>query len=232
MNDPDLKFNKRWHSYHFKGEKMTSVTSWVAQYKQPFDKDKWSNYVAERDGKPVADVLAEWDAKRDRSCDVGHHVHTHIENCLNDARDLDHFPMRPESNEYAGYISAFYGWLAKYGTHLRRPTLEPERMVCWPDAKLAGTIDLACELNSVFDSNKSLFGLIDWKTNEKITQTNAYERMKPPFEDLPDCNWSHYCLQLNLYRIILMKAYDLDVRFMRLIHLRPDATHEVYTVPL
>ncbi len=44
--------------------------------------------------------------------------------------------------------------------------------------------------------------------------------MRPPLQHLPDCNYYHYALQLNLYRFVLESEYDYRVSgmFLGIVH--------------
>jgi len=53
-----------------------------------------------------------------------------------------------------------------------------------------------------FYAGESLEVMVDWKTNESINLA-GYGKMLEPFDHLEDCNFTHYVLQLNLYRQIL-----------------------------
>ena len=52
------------------------------------------------------------------------------------------------------------------------------------------------------------FILADWKRAKKIEeQAFGGRTMKEPFTMLPDCNLGHYTLQLNLYKLVLLRQY-------------------------
>ena len=46
--------------------------------------------------------------------------------------------------------------------------------------------------------------------------------MKSPLQHLEDCSGVHYRLQLNCYRFILEKYYDLRVSMMMVVCCHPD----------
>jgi len=55
--------------------------------------------------------------------------------------------------------------------------------------------------------------------------------MRPPLEHLPDCNYFHYCLQLNLYKYILESEYGMTVSAMYLGVVHPQTRPRVIEVP-
>ena len=55
------------------------------------------------------------------------------------------------------------------------------------------------------------FVIADWKRSKEIKEDGFNGKMmKEPFAMLPDSNLGHYKLQLNIYKMLLMKNY-LDV---------------------
>ena len=46
--------------------------------------------------------------------------------------------------------------------------------------------------------------------------------MLPPLHHLPDCKGIHYRLQLNVYRYILERYYDLTVSLMLVVSVHPE----------
>ena len=49
--DKDLVFDEETHSYFYNRKRMISVTQILKKYNPPFDADKWSDYVAKKEGK-------------------------------------------------------------------------------------------------------------------------------------------------------------------------------------
>jgi len=74
------------------------------------------------------------------------------------------------------------------------------------------------------DKKTNQYDLIDWKTSKKI-ETSAFGGKvgtKPATNTIPDCNYSHYTLQLSLYRYILEEYYGLDINNQFIAHLKED----------
>ena len=51
---------------------------------------------------------------------------------------------------------------------------------------------------------------------------NKFQTGLPPIQHLPDCNYWHYTLQLNVYRWFLENLYGLQIEEMYLLVLHPD----------
>ena len=52
-----------------------------------------------------------------------------------------------------------------------------------------------------------------------------------PIAHLPDCNYIRYCLQQNIYRLILLENYGIDVSKMSLLQMYGD-TFQPFQVPM
>ena len=51
---------------------------------------------------------------------------------------------------------------------------------------------------------------------------NPWENGIDILSHLENCNYNHYCLQQNIYKIILEKFYDIEVSQMLLVQLHPN----------
>ena len=51
---------------------------------------------------------------------------------------------------------------------------------------------------------------------------NSWQQGKPPLDHLPDTNYWHYSIQLNIYRTILEEFYGATVTDLALVVLHPD----------
>lgn len=60
------------------------------------------------------------------------------------------------------------------------------------------------------DSNNSktlYLTMFDWKNSKKIRKFNMWEKGYAPFQDLPNCNYYHYAVQLNVYKYMIENFY-------------------------
>ena len=215
-SDPRIVFDEVSHRYWCGNQELTSVTTLINLFKPPFDRERWSKHVANRDGKTVEEVLREWDRSRDLSCASGTLVHSFVEVLLSSPAGSS-LELEIDSPIQASAIS----FLGDNPTSVAGPS-SCEVMVCDPDLGLAGTVDFLGPFGGKLT-------ILDWKTNKKIDK-RGYGKMLPPIHHLPDCNFSVYSLQLNLYRRILA-SYDKVVDRMALVHLREDG-YKVYDVPV
>jgi hypothetical protein len=126
-----------------------------------------------------------------------------------------------------------------------QPTLRPYRTewtVFHEEARIAGSIDMVYEdldpARTVSHSpSESRTGsrrwgadpppivIYDWKRCREITKTHPLFKFAshPAIEHLPDTNFWHYALQLNIYKYILQTKYNKTVTDLYLVVLHPEA---------
>ena len=103
------------------------------------------------------------------------------------------------------------------------------------DLNLAGSIDM------VFKDENGDFWIYDWKRSKEIKNSNDFETGFEPLDHLPNANYWHYSLQLNIYKRILETKYDIHIKGMCLIVLHenhknymryelPELAEEVYAL--
>lgn len=161
------------------------------------------------------DILDEWQAENLKSCERGTKIHAQMEN---------QFYTGKES-----YSLKQYGLGGKFKCDKGRTSLDleqgvyPEYLV-YRDSEdgiihLAGQIDLL-----VKDGND--ISIIDYKTNKKLDLksyynplTKKYESMKYPLNNIMDCNFYHYTLQLSTYAWMVQKMNpDFNIKMLKLIY--------------
>jgi hypothetical protein len=82
--------------------------------------------------------------------------------------------------------------------------------------KITGSVD------ALFINDDGTFTICDWKRTKRIDIESYQEKkISCPFDNLMDCNYIKYSLQLNLYRVILEKFYNFEIRDMFLIVCHP-----------
>jgi hypothetical protein len=104
------------------------------------------------------------------------------------------------------------------------PHLRPFMMECMvfdEESKVAGAIDAL--FRSMLETKPDALVMVDWKRSRQIYYRSATKGKKgTPAENLDDCNYIHYCLQLNCYKYILEKNYGVTIPEMFLIVIHPD----------
>ena len=113
-------------------------------------------------------------------------------------------------------------------------TLRPYRTewtVYHEEARIAGSIDMVYEVtdhpttDTTTDTDPPALAIYDWKRCREIVKTNRGNKFAthPAIEHIPDTNYWHYALQLNIYKYILQSKYDKTVTDLYIIVLHPEA---------
>ena len=228
QRDKDIIFDEEPHIYYIKGsDDNISVTTFVHSNLFPqFDADKIiSKMMKSRNwekskyyGKTPDEIKEEWEKNRVESSEAGTEMHKSIELFYN--------------NEIVNNSSIEYQYFLKFNEE-HKDELVPYRtewIVFDEETKFAGSIDMVYKKKNGNDQNLIIY---DWKRSKKITDENNFERGYPPVEHLPNSNYWHYSLQLNIYKKILEKNYNKIIDEMYLLSLHPNnASYIKIKVPL
>ena len=86
------------------------------------------------------------------------------------------------------------------------------------DLRLAGSIDMC------FRKSDGTIAIYDWKRCKEIKKTSWFIKYSknPALLHIPDLNYWHYSLQLNIYKTILERNYGEEVSEMFLVCLHPN----------
>lgn len=215
--DKEIVFDEEPHIYYIKGSNDNiSVTTFVHSNLFPhFDADKViSKMMKSRNwekskyyGKTPDEIKDEWEKNRVESSEAGTGMHKSIELFYN--------------NEIVNNSSIEYQYFLKFNND-HKDELVPYRtewIVFDEETKFAGSIDMIYKKKNGDDKHLIIY---DWKRAKKITDENNFERGYSPVEHLPNSNYWHYSLQLNMYKKILEKNYDKIIDEMYLLSLHPN----------
>jgi hypothetical protein len=160
--------------------------------------------------KTVAAIKAKWNADGKEASEAGTAMHLGIEMVMNGAEDeVDPTVKTTKEWEY------FWNYWNKDSR-----TWEPWRTeweVWDEELKISGSIDM------VYRNKKDgTFAIYDWKRAKEMKMENDFQSGYGPVSHLPDTNYWHYTLQLNLYRWMLEKHYGVKISEMALIVLHPN----------
>lgn len=201
-------FDKDFWSAYKTLEKLLPKESWVVEKKslltsKKFDPELLEVYNISKDefNKAQQELLDLWDEENRKSCERGTKIHLDIENSFyTKAKDISlqkfgiggKFECKKDYPELDLQYGAYPEYLIYY---------ESDDKVI----RLAGQIDL------IVKSGNEIY-LVDHKTNKKIDQKSGYNsstrssvKMKYPLNNLPDCNFYHYTMQLSTYAWMLQK---------------------------
>ncbi len=209
-----ISLEEESHTYTLLNSDTTfrSVTEFIHTFFQPFDEKKIAKKLIQTSlkykGMSEQELINSWNKRRDR----GTVVHNQIEEYIN-----SDFNMTEEGIQNLDLKTIQGINFLKRKCIKENNTLLSEVMIYSEELKLAGTIDLM-----IFNKEKNHISLIDWKTNKKINKSSfqgTRKGIKFPLENMDDCNFNHYNLQLSMYQYILESYYDVNVQGLFLVHL-------------
>ena len=179
-------------------------------------------------------VLDNWAAENAKSCERGTKIHADLENS---------FYKKKKNIDISKYqIGGTFECRKDYTDLDLENAVYPEYLIhhITPDGELciAGQIDLL-----VKKGNHITIG--DWKSNKKIDlksyfdqslggpgSKGKYTMMKFPLNNLMDCYYYHYCLQLSTYAWMIQKLNpDFIIDDLVLVHFDHQDNMTVYHLP-
>lgn len=189
-----------------------SVTEFIHTFFKPFDELKIAKKLTQTSlkykGMSIEQLISSWHKRRDR----GSIVHKQIENFINSKFRISEIEMNKLDLKSIQGINFINKKCLKETNYLAS-----EVIIYSEELKLAGTIDLI-----IYNKEENHISLIDWKTNKKINKRSFNRNqkgIKPPLNNMDDCNFNHYNLQLSMYQYILESYYDVKVKGLFLVHL-------------
>lgn len=243
------------------GDTYISVTTLIGKFEVPYNKEFWSKYKAlerllkdrfvlekkrlldtkcwkneildsypeitlELFEKTAQEILDEWDETNRISCERGTKIHAQM-----------------EAKFYSGapaYTLQNFGIGGKFQCKKNHTELDlergvyPEYLTYYDDEDgfhLAGQIDLL-----VKDGNDIIIG--DFKTNKELKQksyynpkTKKYETMLFPLNNIMDCNFMHYTIQLSTYAWMMKKMNpEFNIKRLFLIYFDHEGNSSLHEV--
>ncbi len=178
--------------------------------------------------KEKQNILDEWKAKKDESCEHGTAQHLIKELSFYDKTDFD--LSRYGFKECVGK----YDCTANYYKLDKERAIYPEFLMAidYKGLRLSGQADII-----VKNGNDIYIG--DWKTNKDMKTTSYYDKKKKsnvmmrfPLNNLQDCALQHYFLQLSTYGFMLQQINpNFVIKQLEIIHIDRDGKETLYPVP-
>jgi ATP-dependent exoDNAse (exonuclease V) beta subunit len=221
LRDAFISFDEGPHIYTVHGDTtFTSVTTFIHSHFSHFDADAVIDKMMPKIlndpsykyyGLTREEIKSQWAKNGASASGSGTNMHNDIERYYNDV------PVENDSVEF-GYFKQF---VSDY------PDLKPYRTewtVYYEELKLSGSIDM------IFENPDGSLQIYDWKRSKGI-EYEAYgdkSAKTPCINHLPDSNFWHYSLQLNIYRAILEEKYGKTITGLYLICIHPDNYNKSY----
>jgi hypothetical protein len=236
--DDRIQFEEACHRYTVDGvtSGWTSCTGFLHEFFGHFDADaviakmqsssKWpeSKYF----GMTAEQIKKQWADKGKASSEAGTRMHLDIEHFYNAMPHGGPKATYTMDDGFAGL--AVDGWTPLEGpewSHFldyQRAYADPKGFVPYrtewlvfdTEHKVSGSIDM------VYRKPDGTLAIYDWKRIEEVKTENRFQSGLGPVAHLPDTNYWHYSLQLNVYRYMLQKHYGEIVSELALVVLHPN----------
>lgn len=241
--DDYITFTEANHNYTI-GDgktKFISTTTFIHTLFAQFDADsvitnmmsgkKWpsSKYY----GMTREEIKREWSNKARQSSTEGTDLHKHVELFMNQSLNQSTLPndgythkelLEMYENINKEQFSEIYNtreWDHFLHFVSNYPDLKPYRtewMIYDEECKIAGSIDM------IYINQDGTLSIYDWKRCLTIDKTSGWNKyaIEECINHLPDTNFWHYSLQLNIYKNILEKNYGVEISQLFLVKLHPD----------
>jgi hypothetical protein len=250
--DAHIHFEEGPHKYTIQGiaditpeSVFTSVTTLVHQHFEHFDakkiiagmmrnQKKWNDPIANAKyyGKSAEEIEQMWNTAGRDAATAGTKMHYKIECFYNAVPDAD-ADAPDAATDAAPEFKYFLNFHRDY-VATEPPKLRPYRTewtVFHEEARIAGSIDMVYEVIDPAPAaapegqQPPVLAIYDWKRCREITKTNRANKFAthPAIEHIPDSNFWHYALQLNVYKYILQSKYGKTITDLCLVVLHPEA---------
>lgn len=232
-----------WNHAHFEAFDADAIITKMMASKTWATNEKYKGQTREQ-------IKAGWDLNRDQAAAAGTEMHAAIELFYNRAAALERpehaiiltidecspdapgtpgaNPETPEFGYFLNFTRTFHGKNNKNKT-LR--AYRTEWTVFHEEARISGSIDMVFEnLDPETGVPNGTYSIYDWKRCKEIVRHSAFNKWAttPGLEHLPDTNYWHYCLQLNVYKYILQEKYGKTITDLYLVCLHPDNSNRDY----
>jgi ATP-dependent exoDNAse (exonuclease V) beta subunit len=246
--DEYIQFMEEGHKYTITCDsesKYTSVTTWIHSHFPHFDSDKIIKKMMSgknwKEGHKYWNMTADqiklqWKESGENMSSFGTNLHYEIECFMNNPNILNytHEDLLDEYNKKTNNLdnkNIEWEFFIKFiSDTLYLKPYRTEWTVFHEDLKLAGSIDM------VYENDDGTLSIYDWKRSKNITPVNNFNSyaITKEISHMPDSNFWHYTLQLNIYKKILEEKYDKKIKDLYLVRLHPnndDSTYELIKVP-
>ena len=254
QKDSDIEFFETGHKYEIstdRGTKYLSVTTWVHQHFWPFNADltikrmmSGKNWNPENKywGMTPNEIKKLWMSGGDAA--LGTALHARIERFMNNKHLEPNYTHKQLHDHHVENMVVPAIAEAKETVEVdewdyfidfvkAHPDLKPYRtewVVFHDIVKIAGSIDM------VYENDDGTLSIYDWKRCKEIVKDNTYKKFSKnkAIKHVPDTNYWHYALQLNIYKRILEDKYNKVVRDLMLVRIHPnnaERTYELIPVP-
>ena len=235
----DINFIEESHQYFIGEDEYTPVSNIISEFEPYVNWNEKAEKSAQTYGGTAQEILDKWEINKLKAAISGTRTHEFGESYTwlkvgfvdricqaNKPQYVEKFntllPTYPKEESIVKFYNELPSNIVPVGAEFKLSSkyIENARKIC-------GTCDIL-----FYDTENEGFIIGDWKTNASLF--NEYRRkfnikMKTPFSNMVDDSFSHYVIQLNIYRRLL-ESIGLNIIGMRLIHLLNGGEYEVHKI--
>ena len=226
-----IYLDENTHTYTYQGQKFNSTSNYIKKFeKQSFNahnvafgttkgqnRDVFKHKMVLRDLLndfllTKQEVLVRYKLISEQAITMGNRVHMYAE--------MYPFFINPHCEQEEAILS----WFKRYVNDRSKYVLVAKELKIYDKEYMkAGTIDLL-----LYNIKTNKLCIVDFKSNKKsLLMSYGNSKLAAPFEDLSDCPYSKYSLQLSDYKNILEKNTNYEVEDMFILHLFPEKLNYV-----
>lgn len=215
----NITFLEEDHSYFINNQKVKySVTQFVSLFFPPFDTqgviDTWysywqSNVNSKYYGMAREEIAQYWKRNSKKASNEGTNLHKAIE--------------MYETKAEMSNLKEFSQYLQFREDFKEFEIISSEWIIYDEELNIAGTIDCIAKMGDDYY-------IFDWKRTKEIKEVSREDAFFP-INHLSNSPYWKYSLQLNLYKYILEKYYEISISGMYLVAIHPlKETYEIKKV--
>lgn len=216
------------------GEQLTSCTTFIKNYQQPFQKGYWLKKKAKEYNISSEELETQWDKDRIIGTTRGSMVHKYLENLwVNKDYPLEYpkFIHTLNSLEFIAFHKSFERlktFVENFiNDHQHLIPIKLEAVLGDSELGISGTCDAL-----VYDTKKECFAIYDWKTDKKIDIVNKYQNFKKPLTHLSQCEFNKYSLQLSIYQHLIERNTNIKIGYRKIVWFNhKNDNYEPFDVP-
>lgn len=231
--DIDITFEEKYHKYTVLGEDdYTSCTTFIHSLFPHFNPTEvitkmknGRNWGPQNKyyGMTDQEIKDMWNKNGAEASSSGTKMHFDIECYFNRIPEIIN-----DSIEYKYFQNFLNEIVEPRGFEAYRT----EWLVYYEDVKISGSIDMVFRKPHIDLTKPQTYAIYDWKRSKEIVFENRYENANstapPQTRKMPNTNFWHYSLQLNIYRKILQDKYNIVVDELCLVCLHPNNPNNTF----
>ena len=227
-------FDSEFWSAYKALEVLIPKENWKIEKKSLLNSHKFNNELlslynisTNEFNKQQQNILDEWAKTNRESCERGTKIHAELENSMYKMKDSVNLKK--------------FGIGGKFICDKNRTNLDLENGV-YPEYLISrtskdGILRIAGQIDLLVKTGNEI-SIIDYKTNKEIKQHSGFDtksrqttKMKYPLNNLEDCNYIHYNLQLSMYAWMVQKLNpNFFIKDLILVHFDHEDNQTVYHI--